>query len=89
MKVVSREVERAGFVLNKETGDYEAMFSTRIGSPLLAELRAAEKAKSRNEYYGREVYDLDSVKVMERKIITTATNWTICTDQGIQSEKEA
>ena len=75
MKIVSEEVERAGFVLNKETGDYEAMFSTRIGSPLLAELRAAEKAKSRNEYYGREVYDLNSIKVMERKIVTTADEW--------------
>ena len=75
MKIVSEEVERAGFVLNKETGDYEAMFSTRIGSPLLAELRAAEKAKSRNEYYGREVYDLSSIKVMERKVVTTADEW--------------
>lgn len=75
MKIVSEEVERAGFVLNKETGDYEAMFSTRIGSPLLAELRAAEKAKSRNEYYGREVYDLNSIKVMERKVVTMADEW--------------
>lgn len=75
MKIVSEEVERAGFVLNKETGDYEAMFSTRIGSPLLAELRAAEKAMSRNEYYGREVYDLNSIKVMERKVVTTADEW--------------
>ena len=75
MKVVATEIERAGFVLNKETGDYEAMFSTRIGSPLLAELRAAEKAKSRNEYYGREVYDLNSIKVMERKVVTTADEW--------------
>lgn len=75
MKVVATEIERAGFVLNKETGDYEAMFSTRIGSPLLAELRAAEKAKSRNEYYGREVYDLNSIKVMARKVVTTADEW--------------
>ena len=75
MKIVSEEVERAGFVLNKETGDYEAMFSTRIGSPMLTELRAAEKAMSRNEYYGREVYDLSSIKVMERKVVTTADEW--------------
>lgn len=60
-----RGEELAGFVRNIKTGEYQQMFITQIGSPMLCRNRAIEKAKGYNEYIGEE-YDLNDVVVKRR-----------------------
>ena len=69
-----REEELAGFVRNIKTGEYQQMFITQIGSPMLCRNRAIEKAKGYNEYIGEE-YDLDDVVVKRRAIEVISYPW--------------
>lgn len=71
---VRREEELAGFVRNIKTGEYQQMFITQIGSPMLCRNRAVEKAKGYNEYIGEE-YDLNDVVVKRRAIEVISYPW--------------
>ena len=69
-----REEELAGFVRNIKTGEYQQMFITQIGSPMLCRNRAVEKAKGYNEYIGEE-YDLYDVIVKRRVVEVISYPW--------------
>lgn len=75
MHTISEEVEIAGFAKNNDSGEYELMFSTIIGSPKLAKAQTAEKVEAHNAYYGREKYDIYTIKIMQRKTVTLADEW--------------
>ena len=64
---IRREEELAGFVRNIKTGEYQQMFITQIGSPMLCRNRAVEKAKGYNDYIGEE-FDLNDV-IVKRRIV--------------------
>ncbi len=63
----------AGFVKNKNTGEYEKLFTTEI-SPILAKNRAIERAKERAEYTD-VTYDTADVVVKKRPVTVTYGNW--------------
>ena len=69
------EIELAGLVKNKETGIYDLLFKSFIGSPLLVKERAIEKANDINKFSGREMYDVSDVRIMKRQSITITTHW--------------
>lgn len=71
---VAKEEELAGFVRNIKTGEYQQMFITQIGSPMLCRNRAVEKAKGYNEYIGEE-YDLDDVIIKRRVVEVISYPW--------------
>lgn len=69
------EIELGGFVKNKDTGEYELMFTSFIGSPLLVKNRAIEKSSTINAFSGECRYDVADVKVMQRQTIHLASPW--------------
>lgn len=67
--------ETGGFVKNLETGEYELLFWTEIGSERLVRNRAIETAKDRNKYGGRVIYDVDDVVIKTRGVRVVYDNW--------------
>lgn len=59
-------IETGGFVKNLETGEYDLVFTTEIGSEILARNRAKEFATTRNELVGTKVYDAEDIVVKTR-----------------------
>lgn len=69
------ETQLAGFMKNRITGEYELMFWTFIGSPLLVKERSIEKANERNKFSGTDTYDTDDFILRKREVITTYSKW--------------
>lgn len=59
-------IETGGFVKNLETGEYDLVFTTEIGSEMLARNRAKEFATTRNKLVGTKVYDAEDIVVKTR-----------------------
>lgn len=68
------ESELGGFVKNTETGEYELMFATEIGSVMLTHNRAVEAAANKNRF-GNKKYDLSDVIVKARGKTLTVHQW--------------
>lgn len=71
MSRTKKSTEYAGFVRNRETGEYDKLYHTTC-SALLAKNRAIENAGMKNKYSNAD-YDVDDVVIKQREIILTAT----------------
>ena len=58
--------ETGGFVKNLETGEYDLVFTTEIGSEMLVRNRAKEFATTRNKLVSTKVYDVEDIVVKTR-----------------------
>jgi hypothetical protein len=66
--------EYAGFVKDISTGKYIQLFVTEISAEL-AEARAIEKARERNNWTGLDHYDVKDHIVKERDVIIVRGEW--------------
>lgn len=68
--LMEQSTQYGGFVRNLKTGEYERLFLTEF-SALLAWRRALEKAKEKNRYSGKEIYDVEDIQIRKRSCHTT------------------
>ena len=69
------QTETGGFVKNLETGEYDLLFTSEIGSPMLVENRARETAYNRNKYHGTTIHDANDVVVKTRTVRVVFGPW--------------
>ena len=77
--------ELGGFVKNTQTGRYEMLFTSEIGSEMLVRNRAREKADIRNCLGGKPVYDIEDIVVKCRQTVVTYTDWEEIPEQPQKS----
>ncbi|MBQ8806536.1 MAG: hypothetical protein IJZ68_08785 [Bacteroidaceae bacterium] len=58
--------ELGGFVKNLETGEYDLLFTSEIGSEMLVRNRTGEAASNKNKFSGETIYDVNDIVVKSR-----------------------
>lgn len=80
-----KQTELGGFVKNTQTGQYEMLFSSEIGSEMLVRNRTREKADLRNCLGGKPVYDIEDILVKRRQTVISYTDWEEIPEQPQKS----